>query len=575
MPRAACSEAAAGGSTRVEEGFDFVVVGAGTAGCVLAARLSEDVRYRVCLIEAGGSGKSLYVNVPGAIVLAQRSAQLNWRFQTVPQPHLNGRRIGVPRGRGLGGSALINGMVYFRGHPRDYDSWASAGATGWSYREVLPYFCRSEDNENFGPSVFHGQGGPMRIRNVTRPNALNFAFFEALAGQGVKPRADLNGEDSEGMGLRQLAVRGGTRETTARAFLGPASKRPNLTVLTDAQVTRVLLEGRRAVGVEARTPQGAITVRANREVVLSAGAIQSPQLLMLSGIGDGEHLACVGVEVRHHLPGVGRNLHDHLASPVHMAMEHPESYGLSMRAMPRNLVYIAQYLLARRGPFANNIFESAAFVKTLPGLEKPDVQLVFQSARRPSPSFPFPLGHGYAASPVYLYPKSRGRLTLASADPFAAPLIDTNLLSVPEDAEPLVRGIRLVRKLFASPSFAKYQARETAPGNAAQSDADLLAYIRAESYTVHHPVSTCRMGTDELAVVDPQLRVSGIDGLRVADASVFPSIIGGNTNAAVVMIAEKASDLILGRPAPAPAVLEPLQNEDPNHAGIAERRRAH
>ncbi len=379
----------------------------------------------------------------------------------------------------------------------------------------------------------------MRIRNVTRPNALNFAFFDALAGQGVKPRTDLNGADSEGMGLRQLSIRGGTRETTARAFLAPALKRPNLTVLTDAQVTRVLLEGRRAVGVEARTPQGLVTVRANREVVLSAGAIQSPQLLMLSGIGDGEHLASVGVEVRHHLPGVGRNLHDHLASPVHMAMEHPESYGISMRAMPRNLLFIAQYLLMRRGPLSNNIFESAAFVKTLPGLEKPDVQLVFQAARRPSPSFPFPLGHGYAVSPVYLYPKSRGRLTLASADPFAAPLIDPNLLSVPEDVEPLVRGIRLVRKLFASPSFAKYQAQETFPGVAAQSDADLVAYIRAESYTVHHPVSTCRMGTDDLAVVDPQLRVSGIDGLRVADASIFPSIIGGNTNAAVVMIAEE------------------------------------
>jgi choline dehydrogenase-like flavoprotein len=561
--------------TSVQEGFDFVVVGAGTAGCVLAARLSEDARNRVCLVEAGGSGRSVYVNVPGAIGLAQRSAQLNWRFQTVPQPHLNGRRIGVPRGRGLGGSALINGMVYFRGHPRDYDAWASAGAAGWSYREVLPYFCRSEDNENFGPSVFHGRGGPMRIRNVTRPNALNFAFFEALASQGVKPRTDLNGEDSEGMGLRQLSIRGGTRETTARAFLGPALKRPNLTVLTDAQVTRVLLDRRRAVGVEARTPQGLMTVRANREVVLSAGAIQSPQLLMLSGIGDGEHLASVGVEVRHHLAGVGRNLHDHLASPVHMVMEHPESYGISMRAMPRNLLYIAQYLLMRRGPFSNNIFESAAFVKTLPGLEKPDVQLVFQAARRPSPSFPFPIGHGYAVSPVYLYPKSRGRLTLASADPFAAPLIDPNLLSVAEDVEPLVRGMRLVRKVFASPSFAKYQAQETLPGSAAQSDSDLIAYVRAQSYTVHHPVSTCRMGTDELAVVDPQLRVSGIEGLRVADASIFPSIIGGNTNAAVVMIAEKASDMILGRPAPAPAVLETHQTEDPDHAGIAERRRAH
>jgi choline dehydrogenase len=290
--------------------------------------------------------------------------------------------------------------------------------------------------------------------------------------------------------------------------------------------------------------------------VLAAGAIQSPQLLMLSGIGDGEHLAALGIEVRHHLPGVGRNLHDHLASPVHMGMRDPASYGISVRAMPRNLLNIAEYLLFRRGPLANNVFESAAFVKTVPGLEKPDVQLVFQPARRPGPSFPFPIGHGFAISPVGLYPRSRGRLTLASPDPFAAPLIDPNLLAVPEDLEPLVRGMRLIRQIFASPAFARYRAQEVAPGNAAVSDADLVAYIRAEAYTVHHPVSTCRMGSDPSAVVDPQLRVVGLEHLRVADASVFPSIIGGNTNAAVVMIAEKASDMILGYPPLAPATLE-------------------
>jgi choline dehydrogenase-like flavoprotein len=327
--------------------------------------------------------------------------------------------------------------------------------------------------------------------------------------------------------------------------------------------------------VEARTEQGTLTVRARREVVLSAGAIQSPQLLMLSGIGDAEHLGSIGVDVRHHLAGVGRNLHDHMASPVHMAMDNPASYGISMRATPRNLLYIAQYLLLKRGPLSNNIFESAAFVKTVPGLDRPDVQLVFQAARRPSPSFPFPLGHGFAVSPVGLYPKSRGRLTLASSDPFAAPLIDQNLLSVPQDVEPLIRGIRLVRKVFASPAFAPYRAHETAPGAAAQSDDDLVAYIRAEAYTVHHPVSTCRMGVDSMAVVDPQLRVAGIEGLRVADASVFPSIIGGNTNAAVVMIAEKAADMILGRPALPPATIETRQPEEPSHDGIAERRRAH
>jgi choline dehydrogenase len=542
--------------TDLEQGFDFVVVGGGTAGCVLAARLSEDPRRSVCLIEAGGSGKSLFVSVPGAIVLAQRSASLNWRFQSVPQPQLNGRRVQVPRGRGLGGSALINGMVYFRGHPRDYDAWSNAGAAGWSYREVLPYFCKSEHNENFGPSVFHGRGGPMNVRNVTRPNPLNFAFFEALAGLGFSARADLNGADSEGMGLRQLSIRGGTRETTASALLYPAIKRPNLTVLTRTQATRVILDGRRAEAVEARSEDRTVVVRAHREVVLAAGAIQSPQLLMLSGIGDGQHLSSLGIEVRHHLPGVGRNLHDHLASPVHMSMDHPASYGISLRAMPRNLLNVAEYVLFRRGPLSNNVFESAAFVKTVPGLEKPDVQLVFQPAKRPVPSFPFPLGHGFAISPVGLYPRSRGRLMLASADPFAAPLIDPNLLAAPEDLEPLIRGIRLIRRIFGSPAFAPYRARETAPGDGAQTDPDLAAYIRAEAYTVHHPVSTCRMGTDPLAVVDPQLRVGGVEGLRVADAAVFPSIIGGNTNAAVVMIAEKAADMILGRPPLAPATLD-------------------
>ena len=542
--------------TDVAQGFDFVVVGGGTAGCVLAARLSEDARHRVCLLEAGGTGQNWRVNVPGAIVMAQRSPELTWRFQTVPQPQLQGRRIPVPRGRGLGGSGLINGMVYFRGHPRDYDAWASAGATGWSYREVLPYFCKSEHNEDFGPSVFHGRGGPITIRNVTRPNALNFAFFAGLQSLGFPARADLNGADSEGMGLRQVAIRGGTRETSASELLRPAMRRPNLTVLTNTQATRVILNGRRAEAVEARSAAGPVVVRAHREVVLTSGAIQSPQLLMLSGIGDGDDLASVGIEVRHHLPGVGRNYHDHIASPVHMSMADPVSYGISMRAIPRNLRYIAEYALFRRGPLANNVFESAAFVKSVPGLEKPDVQLVFQSAKRPRPSFPFPIGHGFAASPVGLYPRSRGRLTLASADPFAPPLIDPNLLGEPADIDPLIRGIRLIRRVFASPAFARYRAEETAPGPAAQSDEDLAAYIRAESYTVHHPVSTCRMGTDPMAVVDAQLRVAGLEGLRVADASVFPSIIGGNTNAAVVMIAEKAADLILGRPPLPPAAIE-------------------
>ena len=502
----------------VAQGFDYIVVGGGTAGCVLAARLSEDSGRTVCLIEAGGAGRSTFINVPGAIVMAQRSAALNWRFQSVPQLELNGRRISVPRGRGLGGSALINGMVYFRGNPRDYDAWSAAGAKGWSYREILPYFRRSEHNENYSSSVYHGRGGPMNVRTVTHPNRLNFSFFDALAGLGHAYRDDMNGADSEGMGLRQLSIR----------------------------------NGRRAAAVEVRGAGGSRTVKAHREIVLTAGAIQSPQLLMLSGIGDGEHLAAVGVTVRHNLPGVGRNLHDHLASPVHMRTRDPASYGVSLRAMPRNLRNIAEYFLFRRGPLANNVFESAAFVRSVPGLDKPDVQLVFQPAKRPGPSFPYPVGHGFAISPVGLYPRSRGRVSLASPDPFDAPLIDPNLLTAPEDLPPLINGMRLARKIFASSAFAKYRAEETSPGSAAMSDAELEAYIRAEAYTVHHPVSTCRMGSDAGAVVDPQLRFIGLDNLRVADASVFPSIIGGNTNAAVVMIAEKACDLILGRPPPEP-----------------------
>jgi choline dehydrogenase len=533
--------------------FDYIVVGAGTAGCVLAARLSEDADRTVCLVEAGGRDSSPFIGVPGAVGIVLSNKEINWGFQSVPQPHLDGRRIPVPRGRVLGGSFAINGMVYSRGHPSDYDGWAAAGAHGWSYREVLPYFRKSEHSESYPDSPFHGHDGPMNVRTVSRPNPLNLAFMESLRALGYKACEDFSGADTEGYGLRHLTIRNGRRETTARAFLRPALRRRNLTVMTSAQVTRVLLEGKRAVGVELFLPQGGRTVRARTAVILCAGAIQSPQILMLSGIGDGEHLMPLGIEMKHHLPGVGRNLHDHLASPVHMVTEHPDSYGISWRAMPRNVLHTLEYLLMRSGPLASNVFESVAFLKSTDGLTRPDIQLVFQPAKKLKPGFPFPLGHGYAVSPVALYPRSRGRLTLTSADPLAAPAIDANLLAVPEDIEPLIRAIRLIRRAFAATPFAKYRATESAPGPAVQSDEQLAAYIRATSYTVHHPAGTCRMGSDPDAVLDPELRVRGIDGLRVADASVMPMLIGGNTNAPVIMIAEKAADMIRGRPPLLPA----------------------
>ena len=538
------------------ETFDYVVVGGGTAGAALAARLSEPGDRTVCLIEAGGRDNHPFIKIPAGVAAAIGREKTNWRFATVPQAGMAGRSIPVPRGRVLGGSGSINGMVYFRGHPTDFDDWADQGATGWSYAELLPYFTRSENNEDYPPSVFHGRGGPINVRRVARPNRLNHAFADALASLQYRACPDFNGADPEGYGFRQGLLRAGTRESTARSLLRPAMKRANLKVLTDAYATRLLLDGRRATGVELADGR---RVMARAEVVLASGTIQSPQLLMLSGIGPGVHLQDLGIPIAHDLPGVGGNLHDHVASPVHMETDVATSYGLSLRALPRGLWNVLEYLFARTGPLAGNVFESVAFLRTDPALPKPDVQFVFQPAKRLTTRLPLPVGHGYALSPVALYPKSRGRITLASADPRAAPLIDPHLLEVASDIDPLIRAIKLVRRIFAAPAFAAYRGVEVAPGPAVADDAAIDHYIRTTGYTVHHPVGTCRMGRGADAVTDPTLRVHGIDGLRVADASVFPSIVGGNTNAAVVMVAERAADFILGRP-PLPAAELPPES---------------
>ena len=542
-------------SERDENVFDYVIVGAGTAGCVLASRLSEDRASRVALVEAGPLDRHPFIHIPATVGAAIAQPKLNWRFMTAPQANLNGRSIPIPRGHVVGGSGSINGMVYFRGHPTDFDDWAAAGNPGWSYRDVLPYFLRSENNDAYPSSPYHGQGGPMNVTFIKRPNPMTPAFLAAMDSLGYQRNADFNGADSEGYGPRQGTILQGRRVSTATAYLKPASHRDNLTILTDTRAARIRIEERRATGVDVLTAGGERRLTARREVIVSGGAVLSPQLLMLSGIGDETALRNAGVEVKHHLPAVGAHYHDHLAVGVLMEMRNTESYGISWRTLPRSVGNLLEYALFRTGPLSSNVFEATGFVRTLAQLRRPDVQIVFQAARRNTNTFPFPLGHGFAVNVVGLYPKSRGRVSLAGPDPRAAPIVDPQLMSDPEDGATLLRGLKIARRISQSASFSRYRAVEVQPGATSQDDESLLGYIRRASSTVHHPCGSCRMGPDARSVVDAQLRVHGIEGLRVADAAIFPSLVGGNTNAAVVMIAEKAADLIRGVAAPAPVDL--------------------
>ncbi|MGH8138368.1 MAG: GMC family oxidoreductase [Steroidobacteraceae bacterium] len=540
--------------------FDYVVVGAGTAGCVLASRLSEDRNTRVALLEAGPMDRHPLIHIPATVGAAISVRGINWRFMTVPQEHLANRSIPIPRGHVVGGSGSINGMVYFRGHPTDFDDWAAAGNPGWSYREVLPYFMRSENNAAYADSAYHGQGGPMNVTHIKRPNPMTPAFLEAMQGLEFKLNHDFNGPSSEGYGPRQGTILKGRRVSTATAYLRPASSRSNLAILTATRASQVVIENRRAVGVEVLSGAGKRQLGARREVIVAAGAILSPQLLMLSGIGNQDELRAAGIEVKQHVPGVGANYHDHLAVAVLMEMNNTASYGISWRAAPRGVLNLLEYALLRTGPLASNVFEATGFIRTLPELSRPDVQVVFQAARRNRNAFPFPLGHGFAISIVGLYPKSRGRVRLASSDPRAAPLVNPQLLSHPDDVATMLRGLKIGRRVTRAASFGRYRAAEVQPGPEVNDDTTLVDYIRRAAATVHHPCGSCRMGPDEEAVVNEKLCVRGIAALRVADASVFPSLVGGNTNAAVVMIAEKAADMIRGIPAPQPVELPPARS---------------
>jgi choline dehydrogenase len=532
----------------IDAQFDYVIVGAGTAGCVLAARLSEDRHTRVCLIEAGGQARHPFIQVPALVGAAIMHRGLTWGLSTEPQTALNNRRIPLPRGKVIGGSGSINGMAYHRGHPKDYDDWAAAGNAGWSWNDVLPYFRLSENNADRRDVNLHGVDGPIHVTFIPKPNRLNQAFLDAFAAIGGYPTCDdFTGLDSEGYGLRQGTIHRGRRDSSARGMLMPALQRSNLTVLTRAFVTGIRIEAGRATGVDVSAADGPQLVPASREILLCAGAVHSPALLMLSGVGPARHLESLGIPVKADLGGVGANYHDHPALAVALEMRDTTSYGLSWRTLPRAFWNLAEYALARRGPLASNVFESTAFIRSGAGADRPDIQIAFQPARRNPNAFPLPLGHGFALSVVNLYPRSRGEIRLASNDPRVAPRVNPNILADPEDAAPLLHGLRLARQLCDTPAFAPYMATEVRPGRSTRSDAELKAYLREATATAHHPVGSCRMGIDALAVVDPTLRVRGIDALRVVDASVFPSIVGGNTNAPIVMVAEKTADLIMGR----------------------------
>src|SRR6516162_9876541 len=451
--------------------FDYVVVGAGTAGCVLASRLSEDPGTQVALIEAGPPDRHPLIHIPATVAAAISRPGLNWRFMTVPQAHLAGRSIPIPRGHVVGGSGSINGMVYFRGHPSDFDDWAAAGNPGWSYRDVLPYFLRSENNDDYPDSAYHARGGPMNVTHIERTNPMTPAFLAAMQGLGFTATQDFNGPTSEGYGPRQGTILKGRRVSTATAYLWPASHRSNLSILTRTRALEILIENRRAVGVRVSSGSGPRQLAVRREVIVAAGAILSPQLLMLSGVGDEQELRAAGLSTKQHLPGVGANYHDHLAVAVLMEMKNSDSYGISWRAAPRNLANLLEYALLRTGPLASNVFEATGFIRTLPELPRPDVQVVFQAARRNRGTFPFPLGHGFAISLVGLYPQSRGRVRLAGSNPLAAPLVDPRLLSHPDDVAMMLRGLKVGREVSRAGSFARYHAIEVQPGPAVQDDA--------------------------------------------------------------------------------------------------------
>jgi choline dehydrogenase len=526
------------------QSYDYVIVGAGSAGCVLANRLSADGRHTVLLLEAGPTDRSVWIHLPIGYGKTMFHERYNWRFSTEPDPGVNNRRVYWPRGRGLGGSSSINGLIFIRGQVEDYEGWKAAGNAGWGWDDVLPYFVRSEDNCR-GASDLHGAGGPLTASDIGEKHPLVDAFIDGAADLGIARNDDFNGRTQEGGGYYQLTTRNGLRCSAAGAYLRPVRKRTNLTVETDAHATRIVCEGRRASGVRYIRLGMECEARARREVIVAAGGLQSPQLLQLSGIGPVDLLQAHGIPVVHALPGVGANLQDHLQARVMYRCTQAITTNDDLRHWHRRMAIGIKWLLFRSGPLAVGINQGGVFARVMPGSKTPDVQFHFGTlsadlAGAKPHDFP-----GFTMSVCQLRPTSRGSVTIKSGNPFEAPAMKPNYLSTELDCATTVEGVKLARRIAAAPSMQPFVAEEYRPGPQADSDEALLEFVRNHGATIFHPVGTCKMGSDEAAVVDARLRVHGMAGLRVVDASIMPTLVSGNTNWPTIMIAEKASDMIL------------------------------
>ena len=524
--------------------YDYIIIGAGSAGCLLANRLSADPNTRVCLLEAGKRDRAFWIHWPTGTLLLLRSKVLNWAFYTEPQKHLNNREMFWPRGKMLGGSSSMNGMIYIRGAASDYDHWAELGNRGWSYKDVLPAFKKVENQER-GANEYHGTGGNLNVADIAEPAPPGQDFIAACKEQGIPENPDFNGAQLEGCGTSQVTQKGGERWSSARANLHDIEHRPNLTVITEARASRILFEGKRAVGVAYVRKGKHEQIKAKREVILSGGAVNSPQILLLSGVGPKAELDKHGIQHIHNLPGVGENLQDHLDVIINVRNKKRDGFALALRAIPNMIVNWFKYMFGRQGLFASNVAETGAFVKSQPDMKEPDVQLHFMNAFVYRHALELVLGYGYSLHACALRPFSRGRIGLKSADPMDPPAIDAGYLTDERDMQTLVEGFKISRRILGSPVFNERRGEEVYPGEQVQTEAQIRDYVRSHAETIYHPVGSCKMGHDDMAVVDDQLRVHGMQGLRVVDASIMPTLVSGNTNAPTIMIAQKAAEMIL------------------------------